>query len=395
MSKIILPIIFLIIITSCFNNRKRSEPDLNLEKATATLDSLYQYYEVGEKNLLYTFPQGNDVTDIKGQNIQSSETGLYAALWPYSGTLSALSALLETTNDRQYLDIIESKVLPGLDNYLDTLNNSGAYLSHIKGELPLERSYEDNIWLGIDLTDIYLRTKETAYLERAKSIWGFVIAGMDEELGGGIYRSEQKKEIKSTCANGAGAIFALKMFNATKDSTYFNYGQFLYEWTKKTMQDSKDYLYYDSVDKNRIYAKAKYAYNSGVMLQSAVMLYKLTEDNAYMVDAQRLASAAYNYFFDDFESKDGYRFKLLRKGNVWSVAVLLRGYTELFHIDGNSLYVDDFNNNLAHAWTNMRDADGLFGTDWSGADKKHIKWLLTEAAMVEMYARMEKIRRTE
>lgn len=396
MSKIILPVILLFIVSSCSNKRKRTEPDLNLEKAVITLDSLYHYYDVGENNLLYTFPAKTDaVSEANPQIEQTPETGLYSALWPYSATLSAVSALLETTDDRQYLDLIENKILPGLDNYIDTVNIPNAYFSNIKGNFDSERSYEDNVWLGIDFTDIYLKTKEPKYLEKAKTVWDFVISGMDEELGGGIYRSEQKKQLKSTCANGAGAIFALKMFKATKDSTYFNYGQFLYEWTKQNMQDSRDYLYYDSVDKNRIFAKAKYAYNSGIMLQAAVILYRATEDNAYMVDAQRLATAAHSYFFDDFRSKDGYDFKLLRKGNVWSVAVLLRGYGELFYLDGNSLYIDDFNDNLAHAWLYMRDSDGLFGTDWSGVDNKPIKWLLTEAAMVEMYARMEKIRRTE
>lgn len=396
MGKIILPIIFLIIFTSCFNRRKKIEPDLNLKKATTTLDSLYRYYDAGKDNLLYTFPLGNNILpDLDSLGGYSFDTELYSALFPYSGTLSAASALLDVTGDRQYLDLIEIKVLPGLENYLDTLHELPAYLSHIKGNINHERSYEDNVWLGIDFVDIYLKTDEKKYLEKAKMVWDFVITGMDEELGGGIYRSEQKKDLKSTCANGAGAILALKMFKASKDSTYFNYGQFLYEWTKKNMQDTNDYLYFDSVDKNKIYAKGKYAYNAGIMLQASVILYKLTNNETYMIEAQRIAGAAHDYFFNNFESANGDHIKLLRKGNVWSVAVLLRGYADLFYLDGNSLYIDDYNDNLTHAWYKMRDTDGLFGTDWSGIEKKRVKWLLTQAAMVEMYARMEKIMHTE
>ena len=49
--------------------------------------------------------------------------------------------------------------------------------------------------------------------------------------------------------------------------------------------------------------------------------------------------------------------------------------------------MDDFVRNLDYAWENARDTDcGLFHEDWSGAEKDTKKWLLTQAAMVEMQA---------
>lgn len=39
-----------------------------------------------------------------------------------------------------------------------------------------------------------------------------------------------------------------------------------------------------------------------------------------------------------------------------------------------------------------RDDNGLFNTDFSGSTRDNKRWLLTQAAMVEMYARLAAIK---
>lgn len=50
-----------------------------------------------------------------------------------------------------------------------------------------QRLYDDAIWVGIDLADLYSKTKDSWYLDYAKSVWNFVLSGKDDELGGGVY----------------------------------------------------------------------------------------------------------------------------------------------------------------------------------------------------------------
>ena len=38
--------------------------------------------------------------------------------WPYSGTSSAVNALLESTENKKYKNFLENKVLPGLEEIL-------------------------------------------------------------------------------------------------------------------------------------------------------------------------------------------------------------------------------------------------------------------------------------
>ena len=67
---------------------------------------------------------------------------------------------------------------------------------------------------------------------------------------------------------------------------------------------------------------------------------------------------------------------------------LLRGFIELYQIDHNKTYLTDFQKSLDYAWHHARDERGLFQTDWSGTDKNEKKWLLTQAAFIEMYGRL-------
>lgn len=372
---------------------KQTDSVSNLEKAQETLGSLYQNYSIKDSHLLhenYPFDEQYEVTYLASIE-QTNIPNQFSYLWPYSGTFSAVNALFEATHDKKYLRLLDKRVLPGLEEYSDTQRTPNAYSSYIQTAPASDRFYDDNVWLGIDFTDIYQITGEQKYLDKAQLIWKFIESGTDNLLGGGIYWCEQKKESKNTCSNAPGSVLAFKLFKATNDSVYFKQGKDLYEWTQKNLQDSTDYLYFDNIRLDGKIGKAKFAYNSGQMMQSAALLYQLTQNPIYLKEAQNVAKECYNYFFTDFTTTTGENFKILKQGDIWFTAVMLRGFIELYHIDKNKTYINAFNKSLNHAWNNARDNKGLFNTDLSGKNKDNKKWLLTQAAIVEMYARLAAI----
>ena len=152
-----------------------------------------------------------------------------------------------------------------------------------------------------------------------------------------------------------------------------------------------DFLYYDNISLNQRIGKHKFAYNSGQMLQAAVLLYKITNDKSYLLDAQNIAASGYNFFFEKQTDMNGKNSKYLKKGNIWFTAIMLRGYVELYQVDKNKVYLDAFKRSLDFAWKYGRDENGFFDEDWSGKYKKPTKWLLGQAAMVEMYTRLANI----
>lgn len=360
----------------------------NLERAKLTMDAIYTNYGVSENNLLrenYPFDKDYTATYLASAE-QSSMPNPYSYLWPFSGTLSAANAIAEA--DKKYVNTLTDKVLPGLAAYVDTTRMPVCYSSYINTSAPSDRFYDDNVWLGIDFCDIYTQTAEQKYLDKAQMIWKFIESGMDDVLGGGIYWCEQQKHSKNTCSNAPGAVYALKLFNATEDNHYLEQGKALYQWTKSHLQDTTDYLYFDNMNLEGQIGKAKFAYNSGQMIQAAALLYKATGDKAYLTDAQHIAKAASEYFFEPFTPAEGEPFRILKRGNTWFSAVMVRGLVELYRIDGNAAYVTDVARSLDYAWNHARTEQGLFETDFSGAQQDQSKWLLTQASMAEMFGRI-------
>ncbi len=372
-----------------FSGKSFAEND-NYTRAADTFKAIEKLYGVEDVPLFretYPFDNHLKVSYLSNQE-QAEQQKLYSYLWPFSGSLSAVTALLEVKPKSDFRKVLTKTVRPGLEMYLDTRRTPTAYASYINTAPVSDRFYDDNIWIGLDFTDLYLLTGKKEYLTQAKMVWRFIESGTDDKLGYGIYWCEQKKNGKNTCSNAPGSVYASKLFLATGDSSYLQAGIRLYEWTKENLQDPADGLYFDNKSLNGEIGRAKFAYNSGQMMQAAALLYQITKQKSYLEDAQNIAEACHKHFFTQFTSPDGQTFQLLKKGNIWFTAVMLRGFIELYQIDHNKTYLTDFQKSLDYAWHHARDERGLFQTDWSGTDKNEKKWLLTQAAFIEMYGRL-------
>lgn len=391
---------FLIFIVGCFflfSGCHKLKHETNFSNcAIALLDTTLAYYKVPEQNLFYeTYPKrdGDLVTYLAG--VDTIRKNRVAYLWPTSGMFSALNAILKTTGDKKYEGVIQSLILPGLECYFDSLRIPACYQSYLAESGKSDRFYDDNLWLGLDFLELYEQTNDKSYLASARNIWNFIESGCDSILGGGIYWCEQKKESKNTCSNAPAAVLALKLYSLTKERHFFDIGQNLYHWTKKNLQDPSDFLYFDNISLDGNINKTKFQYNTGQMLQAAVLLYSLTEDSIYLEEAQRLASACDQYFFEEFVSENGESFKAIKNGNVWFVAIMLRGFEELYKVDRNPVYLNNFKKTLQYMWKHNSNQNLLFEDDCfveKRNESKDTKWLLTQAAMIEMYARLAKIK---
>lgn len=375
---IILVFLFFISLTGF----SQSKADSNLIKANSILNAIYKNYAAPNTNLLReNYPYDEKYTpDYLAANPGTVKPNEYAYLWPYSGTFSAAVVLFEATKDKQYKKLLDEKILPGLEKYLDVKRKPAGYASYINTEKPSDRFYDDNIWLGIDFTDLYHLTNQKTYLDKAKLIWEFVWSGHDEKLGGGIYWCEQKKFSKNTCSNAPAAVFALKLFNITKDSFYFHTGKSLYNWTQLHLQDTADVLYFDNISLTGKVDKKKYSYNSGQMMQAAVLLFHATRNQSYLKQAEAIAASAFHYFI--VTTPQGImRFK---DQNAWFNAVMLRGFTALFEAGGRNHYLPQIQN-LLNYYQQERDTNGLF---YKTSRRKNNKWLLDQGGFAEMFARM-------
>src|SRR5690606_13836727 len=276
-----------------------SDPQTFKDMAAVTLDSIYVHYGVPDESLLretYPFDASHKATYLAEESQGDQRPNQYSYLWPFSGSLSAQVARYEMENAPDILEQIEQRVLPGLNAYYDKRVPHG-YASYIQSAPQSDRFYDDNVWLGIDFTDLYIQSGNQKYLTKAKEIWEFVASGMDAKLGGGIYWYEQHKTSKNTCSNAPGVVFLVKLHQATNETDYLTQAIALYEWTKTHLSDPEDGLYWDNIKLDGQVDERKYPYNSGQMLQAATLLYQVTGEDKYLEEAQEIAESGHNFFF--------------------------------------------------------------------------------------------------
>ena len=89
-----------------------------------------------------------------------------------------------------------------------------------------------------------------------------------------------------------------------------------------------------------------WTYNSGAMLEAAVLLYQFTGEKHYLAEAQQLARAAHRYFSQVPHDK----VLNLKIDVPWFVPVLFRGYEALYHQNHDSQYLSAIEQDLDYAW---------------------------------------------
>lgn len=304
-------------------------------------------------------------------------------MWPFSGLLSAINMAIRLPDGEKYKDKLNI-IFKGLEKYWDAKRFPPAYQSYPEEFGGGDRFYDDNLWIGLDFIDLYYITKDERCLEKAKGIFKFALSGWSEDLGGGIFWCEQNKTTKNTCSNGPFVLLSIKLYELTHEKYYLDWGIRAYNWTKSKLQASEG-VFWDNINLQGKVDRSLYPYNSGIMLHSSVLLYKLTKNEEYLIEAQRIAKASFNIF--TYITKNGEKFFYK---HPWFVSILIRGYLELYKVDNYPEYINTLINNIDYAWKYARDKYGLIYHDWSGEinEKETPKWLLHEACMVELYARI-------
>lgn len=368
-----------------------SESNPHLKHALQLKDTIYELYDVDKTPLLAeNYPQDVAAEATYLAEGADNKVNKYSYLWPYSGTLSMMSALYEATRDDSILTFIDNELLEGLKMYHDTSREPHGYSSYITAA-ESDRFYDDNIWLVIDLVDLYNLTQKQSYLDMALDIWQFVLSGRDTVLGDGIYWCEQKKDTKNACSNAPAAVAALKLHKATGDKQYFDQGENLYTWTFASLRD-RDNLYFDNVSVTGKFDKRKFSYNSGQMIEAGALLYEITGNKEYLKHAEETAIACGQQWAKEYTNNKGEKLYIVESGDVWFDAVMLRGFIALWRINKTEMLLDIYDDTLNYSWYMGRDENGLFGKYLTARQEGETKsWLLTQAAYVEMSARLAAI----
>lgn len=334
---------------------------------------------------LFSIP-GSDL--FKENSPKQNGDPLTAYFWSHTGMFTAAILL-------QYLGYQDSsfdRCIQGMNEYWDNSRSPAGYQSVPVKYGRADRFYDDNATAGLDFVEAYKLTGNQHFLEKARGCLTFDKSGESSAEGGGLFWDEEVKNnlgssncIKATNATAFTVSLALELFQIDRDTSDFNFAKRLYDWNKTYMQDPKDKLYWNDIAlKNGEINKTKWTYNVGEVITNDCLFFKITEDSSYLKDAQILALASYKHFTRPISGK-GLFFP---QTDPWFTAILFRGYLDLLQFDHNPFYINAVISNVNFAWRHAVMPNGEFMEDWSGQVPGRYYWILTQAAMVEIYARI-------
>jgi len=360
------------------------------QRAEIMYANIWKSYRVpAHQNLLSEYFPSNHSGKLdyfQGSDVKEKEV---CFLWPYSGMLSATNALMRDPALRLKYKVYLDSLVAGMETYKDTSRKPTGYQAYPATLEPSDRYYDDNGLVGTEYLEAYFNTKDPVYLNRAKTVFKFIISGWSDELGGGIYWLEGHHDQKPACSNGMALIVALKLYQATHDRYYLNWGFRFYNWMEANLRDDKGLIWNDKKVADKKINPTYWTYNTGAVLEGAVLLYNFTKNPVYLHEARFIAKNVYQHFS---EAKHDPHLSM-QIDLPWFVTVLVRGYEALYRVDHNYQYLGAISHDLDYAWVHNRDHYGFLTHSWTNNPEeiKKPKWLLDEACIAELYGRLSKL----
>lgn len=316
----------------------------------------------------------------------------YSYLWPYDGLVSGAALLTKLGYDVNYRSMAD-----GFEKYWSEGaqgNNIGAYASSTNGTTGGgTRFYDDNSIVGLSLLEAGEITKQSQYVERAGRIVKFLKSGEDNLLGGALWWNEDQKNIsgdpnsnKPACANGYATQFLLQYYAVCPEAEkaeVLAFAKRLYEWLKANLQDPSDKCYWNDINAGGTVNKTKWTYNTGVMVQNGICLYRITGEQRYLTEAIASAQGAYDFFV---KPRNGVPLAY-PDSDPWFNTKLLRAYIDLqpLHRQADN-WIQAYSRFIDTGYENARTDAGFFYEDWTGGSAKRYYSLLMQDAVVESYA---------
>ncbi|MDD4516198.1 glycoside hydrolase family 76 protein [Massilibacteroides sp.] len=218
-------------------------------------------------------------------NYGSNESDTGFQYWPNAHAMDVVVDAYERSGDEKYKAYFD-KWYSGIKEY-----NGNTYYN---------KFYDDMEWIGLTLVRMYNNTKEEKYLNTAKELWTDISNGWnDEYAGGGVAWNKDELYSKNACSNGPASLLAAKLYQVTKEDTYKEWAIKIFEWQKNTLYEPSTGAVYDNINgQTDLINTVVLTYNQGTFMGTAIELYNITNDGAYLNVARKVASYTISKLID-------------------------------------------------------------------------------------------------
>ncbi|GHV23194.1 alpha-1,6-mannanase [Bacteroidia bacterium] len=272
--------------------------------------------------------------------------------WPQAHALDVLIDAYLRTNDNTW------------KNYFDQwfegvkIKNGNTFYNNF---------YDDMEWNALAILRAYKATNDSKYKDAALQIWEYIKVGWNDNAGGGISWAKGQEYSKNACSNGPACILAARLYQEFGDEKNKEWALRIYNWEKNTLFNSNNGMVYDGINSEtgEINKSWIFTYNQGTFIGSAVELYKIFGERAYLNDAVLAAdyttsSLVSNSILKSEGTGDGGLFK----------GIFIRYFTELIQQDrldaaAKKRYVQFLKFNAEALWKEGTAKPAIFyGQDW-------------------------------
>ncbi len=272
--------------------------------------------------------------------------------WPQAHALDVLIDAYERTGDVKY------------KNYFD-LWFEGVRARN--GNTFYNEFYDDMQWNALAILRAYKATKDVKYKEAALQIWEYIKVGWNDNAGGGITWKKGMEYSKNACSNGPACILAARLYQEFGDEQNKEWAVKIYNWLKSTLVNTTNGMVYDNINSQTGEIKKDwvFTYNQGTYIGSAVELFKIFNERAYLNDAVLAANYTISGLVDNSILKsegtgDGGLFK----------GIFIRYFTDLIRQDRldsttRNRYIQFMKHNAETLWTQGTTLPAVFfGPNW-------------------------------
>lgn len=305
---------------------------------------------------------------------QSSNTSsLFSYLWPFTNAMAATDYISSIPGKGAGFKKALKERYSGLFHYYNKaettptgLPQPPAFASAVEPPLGDGGStfYDDNAWVSLDLLMEYNITHDKKYLSRAEAEFRYVVTGWDtnpyDACPGGVFWVDASwNRDRNTVSNAPNAEVGLQLYEDTHNAFYLDWAYRMYSWVNRCLR-APNGMYYDHINpegKPTSSSTALWSYNQGTMIGAGVLLYEITGDKSYLVNAKTTATASLQYY-----GTDNRLYQQPAKFN----AIFFRNLLLLNEVSPNNSYLQMIETYADSVWKDYRTATGLFIFPGSG-----------------------------
>ncbi len=298
----------------------------------------------------------------KEHNFPAQGDRTYSYLWPFTQAFGGVAA-----SDRVLPGVATdlSNMAAGLSQYYNAASVPPGYDSYVMSQGGGTQFFDDNGWTALDLMRSYADTGNQQYLQLAENLFPFLASGWSKTKvpTGGEYFNTNRIGRTQT-ATGSDMDAALRLYLATKNRLYLTFGQNAYTWDRTYMKGVNG-LYNDGMSSTGVVGGTPFTYDTGVVLQADVLLYRITNDATYLARARQLAVEGMTLYTDPLS---GIMVNNAGQSNAPFNEIFLRGLLMLYKATGSQPYLQYIEHQANVAYRYDRMANGIYGMNWSGVN---------------------------